>query len=280
MNASLNRLHRWSDAGLFLLLVFVLAACSTPTNISYFQDIRNNEDIRCTEAKIITLQPYDQISIVVSSREPQIATMFNLPYVSTRIGSGQSAAGGISQSGGGQGVCGYTVDTKGEINFPVLGKIKVAGMTREMLAEDLRARLINSNQIKDPTVTVDYLNLGFSVIGEVNAPGRYKLDRDRYTLLDALGQAGDLTINGCRNNVTVLRHIGDQDHAMRVDLTKASELYASPAFYIQQGDVIYVTPNDKRKRESTVNGNSFLTPATWISIVSFISTMVVLIVKW
>ena len=272
-------LRSWRPAGALLLFLVLLASCKTPQDITYFQDVRNNDNIRCAEAKIVTLQPYDQISIVVNSIEPKVAAMFNLPYVGTRIGTGQlSITGGVAQTGS-QGICGYTVDTKGEIDFPFLGKLKVAGMTREALAEDLRTRLIASKQIKDPIVTVDYLNLGYSVIGEVARPGRYKLDRDRYTIMDALGQAGDLTLNGRRTDVTVLRHTGDKDVALRVDLTKASELYSSPAFYIQQGDVVYVAPTDKRKRESTVNGNSFLTPAMWISIASFLTTIVVLIVK-
>ncbi len=266
----------------FIVAAIVFAACHTPTNITYFQDLKDKDALQSLEAKVITLQPLDQISIIVNSREPQLAAMFNMPYYTRRIGETQSltASNAVTNSQASQYISGYTVDSKGEIDFPILGKIKVAGMTREAVSEDIKARLIASNQIKDPVVTIEYMNLGVTVMGEVTRPGRYKIDRDRFTIMDALGLAGDLTINGERKDIAVLRHgVGTTDQVMRVDLTKGAELYSSPAFYIQQGDIIYVNPNEKRQRESTVNGNNLRSSSFWISLASLLTSVSVLIFK-
>ena len=102
---------------------------------------------------------------------------------------------------GAQSISGYTVDSHGDIDFPVLGKIHLAGLTREEAENSIKSLLIESRQIKDPVVIVEFMNLGFSVLGDVSRPGRYKIDRDRFTLFDALSLAGDLTINGQREDV-------------------------------------------------------------------------------
>ena len=133
--------------------------------------------------------------------------------------------------------------------------------------------------MKDAVVTVEFMNLGFSVLGEVTRPGRYKIDRDRFTLFDALGLAGDLTINGERENVTLVRHNGKDDEVYKLNLLDSQSLYASPAFFIQQGDMIYVTPNEKRQRESTINGNNVRSSSFWISLASLVTSVSVLVFK-
>ena len=138
---------------------------------------------------------------------------------------------------------------------------------------------MESRQIKDPVVTVEFMNLGFSVLGEVNRPGRFKIDRDYFTILDAIGLAGDLTINGQRQDITVLRHEGEEEHVYKVNLLNTNTLYGSPAFYVQQGDVIYVTPNDRRRRESTINGNNVRSTSFWISLASLATSVALLILR-
>ena len=117
------------------------------------------------------------------------------------------------------------------------------------------------------------------MLGEVTKPGRITFDRDKFTLLDALAQAGDLTINGKRTDVLVMRRVGDQQTSYRVDLTDVGSLTASPVYYLQQDDVVYVSPNDVRKRQTTANGNAPLTPSFWISIASLAATIAMLIFK-
>lgn len=255
------RIHK---AGLLLAVSLVLGGCSTPTNIAYMQDSYNDAIIQAIKTTPIRLKPMDQISIVVNSRDPQIATMFNLIYASQRLGQ-QSSTG----TNGNQALLSYTIDKDGEIDFPILGKIQVAGLTRAETAEHVKKLLIASNQIKDPVVTVDFMNLGFSVLGEVSHPGRFRIDRDAFTILDAISMAGDLTINGERENVTLIRNYGtDQEIFYKMNLTKTDEIFSSPAYYMEQGDIVYVTPNPKRRRESTVSANSAFTPSFWISLAS------------
>lgn len=254
-------------AGSLLAVSLVLFGCSTPKNIAYMQDSYNDAIVETIKANPIRLKPMDKISIVVNSRDPQIATMFNLIYTSVHLGAGTSLNGGFGN--GGQMVLPYTVDKDGEIDFPVLGKVKVAGLTRAETAEHIKNLLIASNQIKDPVVTVDFMNLGFSILGEVSRPGRYRIDRDAFTILDAISQAGDLTINGQRENVTLIRNYGTaQEIFYKMNLTDTEDIFSSPAYYLEQGDIVYVTPNPKRRRESTVSANSAFTPSFWISLAS------------
>lgn len=269
-----------SLGGVFLTL-FLLASCGTSKNIVYFQDLRPGEsEIKLSEALEIAIRPEDKISIIVNSRDPQLSALFNLPYVSRSIGALSSSTGGSSDgnlSGGNQGISGYTVDQEGNIDFPVLGKVYVAGMKREELAAYLKNELITKNLVKDPIVTVEFMNLCVSVLGEVNSPGRYAIDRDRFTLLDALSLAGDLTIYGNRKKVMILRKEGEVQRVYGVDLTSGDYVYTSPAYYLQQNDVVYVEPNGVKSRESTVNGNTVRSASFWMSLASFLTSIIVLI---
>lgn len=262
-------------------VALLLGSCATPKNIEYFQGMSDDTALRPSSSKTITLQPMDQVSIIVNSRDPQITSLFNLPYYTKRLGETQSltTASNVLTSQSSQNVSGYTVDSGGFIDFPVLGPIRVQGMKREEVAETIKQKLIESRQVKDPVVTVEYMNLGVSVLGEVLRPGRYKIDRDQFTIFDALSLAGDLTINGQRTNVAVIRHAGKQDEIYRIDLSDARKVYDSPAYYITQGDMIYVSPNNKRKRESTVNANNVRSSSFWISLASLATTIAVLILK-
>lgn len=266
---------------ILIAFVAVLSACGTPKNIIYFQDIKGNETLATTNTEPIKFKPMDQISVIVNSRDPQVTAMFNLPYYSTRIGqsvSSTNATGTITSNS--QGISGYIVDSNGDIDFPVLGKIHVAGLTREEAAEKIKDELLDSRQIKDPVVTVTFMNLGVTVLGEVMHPGRYKIDRDRFTVLDALALAGDLTINAEREEVILLRQDGKKDRAYVLNMLNAKELYSSPVFYLQQGDVIYVKPNDKRVRESTVNGNNIRSTSFWFSVISMLTSVTLLVLRF
>ena len=269
-------------ASLVLLAVMaLLSSCGTTQKIVYFQDLRPGEsEIKMPEAMEIAIRPEDKISIIVNSRDPQLSALFNLPYVSRTIGDFSSSTGGSTASNlgsGNQGISGYTVDQQGYINFPVLGKVYVAGMKREELATYLKDELIAKNLVKDPIVTVEFMNLCVSVLGEVNSPGRYAIDRDRFTLLDALSLAGDLTIYGNRKKVMILRQEGDVQRVYGIDLTSGDHVYTSPAYYLQQNDVVYVEPNGVKSRESTVNGNTVRSASFWMSLASFLTSIIVLI---
>lgn len=270
-----------------LVAVAALFSCSTPTNIVYMQDAYDEALIEAVKSNPIRLKPMDQISVIVNCREPQIAAMFNLPYLTRRLGETQSLSGSSGNIGSlntSNAISGYTVDSEGYIDFPILGKIYVQGLTRAEATDHIKELLIQSNQIKDPVVTIEFMNLGFSVLGEVARPGRYRIDRDEFTVLDAISLAGDLSINGERENITVIRDKGkDGERFYKLDITNAAATFSSPAYYMEQGDIVYVTPNPKRRRESTELANSAFTPSFWISLVSAVtsvtSTIVVLLSK-
>ena len=255
----------------------LLFACSTPTNIAYIQDVREGTVLTPPSASAIRLKPMDQISIVVSCRDPQVAAMFNLPTYTRRIGEQSNLSANLGSNS--NGMSGYTVNSEGAIDFPIIGEVAIAGLTREQAATLIKERLVDSKQIKDPVVTVEFMNLGFSVLGEVSNPGRYAIDRDKFTILDALSRAGDLTIDGQRENVTLLRSEGGKDQAYQINLLNAQSLYSSPAFYVQQGDIIYVTPNERRQRESTINGNTIRSTSFWISLSSLATSVAVLVIN-
>ena len=260
---------------LSILSILLLISCRTP-QVSYFTDLENGQLHNVTQADaLIRLRPEDKLSIVVKSKDPLLSELFNLPIIANRIGYGQSANNNYYSSGSSA----YTIDSHGEIDFPVIGKVKVAGFSREQVAAYIKRELVSRNLVQDPVVTVEYANLGFSVLGEVGRPGHYAFDRDRLTLLDALSMAGDLSILGKRENVTVIREEGTKRQAYRVNLLYADSIYQSPAFYLQQNDIVYVEPNDIRARQTTVNGNNVRSTAFWFSLASLLMTLSVLIFK-
>ena len=161
-----------------------------------------------------------------------------------------------------------------DIDFPVIGKIPVAGLTRAEVADKIKNELMAQDLVRDPVVTVDYLNLYVSLMGEVARPGRYAIVRDEVTILDALALAGDLTILGRRDNIRVIREEGGVQKTYLIDLRSMENLVQSPAYYICQNDLIYVEPNEMRTRQSTVNGNTVLSTSFWISIASLAATIV------
>ena len=258
---------------LWLLAIGILAvpSCSTPKEIGYFQDLESVEGQRIGGAKGITVRPKDKISIIVNCKSPELTALFNLPYVTQRLGenSRSTISSGYSQGY----ISGYTVDDRGCVDFPVLGEVHVAGMTREEIASEIKRELREQGQATDAVVTVDFMNLYYQVLGEVARPGRYAIDKDALTILDAIGAAGDLTIYGRRDRVKVLRDEGGRMRTYEVDLCSASDLIASPVYYVRQNDVIYVDPNDVRARQSTVNGNNVRSTSFWISLTSLAASV-------
>ena len=152
-------------------------------------------------------------------------------------------------------------------------------MTRLELANSIKYRLVSGNLVRDPIVTVEFSSLAFSVLGEVGHPGKHYITTDQLTLLEGLAEAGDLTITGRRDNVLVLRTENGKQIPYRVNLTKTSDLYASPVYYLQQDDIIYVEPNTTKANQSDVNANLMRTPGFWISAVTALISLSLLIKK-
>jgi polysaccharide export outer membrane protein len=230
------------------------------------QDLDNaNKPITIPE---ITIQPQDMLSIVVSSKEPELAGPFNLPVISYQ-GAGETYVQ--------QRILGYIVDKEGNIDFPILGTLHVEGFTRPRLSQFVKEKIIAEGYIKDPVVTVQFMNFRVTVNGEVVRPGTYEIKSDHITLFEALSMAGDLTIYGRRDNVKVVREKNGERTVYEADL-RVSNIFNSPVYYLQQNDIIYVTPNKYRSNQSN-NAGQVQQISLWVSIASFLASVAVLVFK-
>ena len=257
-----------------LLLMAVLAvgaaSCGHKTykNIAYFQDVEEDMSLPMDVNRGIVIQPQDKISIVVSTRNSALAQPYNLPRVTYNLWAENDDVGG----GGNNGVLGYVVDNSGNINMAGLGQLHVAGMNRWELSNYVRQLLIDRNLLTDPNVTVEFMNFKVSVLGEVGSPGTYNISGDKVTILQALSLAGDLTIMGKRDNITVLREQGKERTFYHLDL-RDTDIFNSPAYYLQQSDVVYVYPSKVRAGQSRINENNFRSFNFWVSIPSMLLSM-------
>lgn len=256
-----------------MAIVAVAAGCSPTTyqQIDYLQDISEDASLNMKENMGILIQPQDQLSIVVSSRNPELSAALNKPTATYAAGSEIT-----STNYGGYRILGYVVDNNGDLDFPMLGIIHVAGLTRWELQDMIKERIISEGILLDPIVTVEFMNFRISVMGEVTSPGTYGVTGDKITLLGALALAKDLTIFGRRDNVTVIREQNGKREVYKVDL-RSSTLFDSPAYYLQQNDVVYVYPNSVRAGQSTINENYFKSGSFWISLSSVAITVTNLI---
>lgn len=208
----------------------------------------------------------DLLAILVNSKDPELAMPFNMPMVTYQIGSATS---------GGQRLLGYLVDQNGDIDFPILGQLHVEGLTRMQVTELIKQKLISEDLIKDPIVTVQFLNFKVSVMGEVARPGTFDISGDRITLLEALSMAGDLTIYGRRDRIAVIREKDGKRLILYHDL-RSSDIFQSPCYYLQQNDIVYVEPNKAKTGQSRINSNNSV--GVWLSAVSVLASITSLMV--
>lgn len=266
---------------LLVAMSVFMAACSTPKDVTYFQDAEALNGMAVQAEQQFRLRPEDKINIVVSSANPMLADQFTLTTSNQNytMGTPNNIKTTNGSSSGYRQPIAYTVDEQGTIEFPVLGKIHVGGKTRREVAQYIQDRLIARELVSDPIVTVEYVNIGVNVLGEVGKPGHVDVTTDHFTIVDAIASAGDMTINGDRKKVIVTRQNDGVNSVYTVDMTNMQQVLSSPAYYLQQNDLVYVAPTDKRKREANASGNTFNTPAIWISIATLLTTITALIIK-
>ena len=254
-------------AYLVVCMAVFFTACTSTKKIIYLQDVVPLKQQEIEQKYEVIIHGDDLLAIMVNSRDPELALPFNMPMVSYQLGS---------NTGGQQRVLGYLVDTNGNIDFPILGEIHVEGLTRMQLTELIKNKLIEGDLIKDPIVTVQFLNFKISVMGEVGRPGSFTISGDRITLLEALSMAGDLTIYGRRDRVAVIRENNGKRTILFHDL-RSADIFDSPCYYLQQNDIVYVEPNKAKAGQSGINQNN--TVGVWVSVVSLLTTVAVLIFK-
>ncbi|MBR1871805.1 MAG: polysaccharide biosynthesis/export family protein [Bacteroidales bacterium] len=267
-------MKRFGLAVLVLAAVIAASSCASKTykEINYLQDIQRDTILPLNTSEGIKVQPKDMISIVVSGSNPRLAAQFNLVNVSYQAGSESQTSGSYNR------LMGYSVATDGTIDFPVLGKVQVAGLNRWEVADLIKTELSGRGLLSDPVVIVEFLNFKISVLGEVSHPGTYTVSGDRINILEALSLAGDLTIFGRRECVKVSREQDGVRKVFVVDLRNSDALLNEEAYYLQQNDVIYVTPNSVRAGQSKINENNFRSVSFWVSISSVLVSTANLIV--
>lgn len=264
--------------GAICILAVLLYSCSTPKDIAYFQDAAALNGMALQMEQKFRLRPEDKINIIVNSSNPLLEQQFTLTSKTggnSMLGADvkpETTAGG-SSSGSGM-LLAYTVDEQGTIDFPLLGKIRVEGMTRGEVASYIKGRLVERELVNEPIVTVEYVNLSVNVLGEVAKPGNVPITKDHFTIVDAISRAGDMTINGNRRAVMVNRNVDGVNEVYYIDMTNMQQALLSPAYYLQQNDLVYVVPSNKKKREATDMGNTFHGPYIWLSIASLLASLI------
>lgn len=230
---------KWMVPGALMLLLF---SCAAPKNITYFKDVPDtlrNASIAQAAYTTPVVQVDDILQVSIQTLDPGATAVLNQPQPATMPASGTPASGNTAG--------GYLVDKSGNIALPLIGKIAVKDKTTDQIRDDIQTKA--AVYYKDPVVNVRFINFKVTVLGEVNRPSTYVMPNEKVTLLDALGMAGDLTIFGKRENVLLIRENNGKKEFVRFNLNN-SNLFASPYFYLRQGDVVYVEPN-KSKVAST-----------------------------
>jgi polysaccharide biosynthesis/export protein len=240
---------------ILILGILIISSCASKKDVLYFSDVNLNEQDKTffSEGRI---QTNDILSVIVSSSSPELASFYN----TNQPGSSNSS--------------GYLVTIEGAINLPILGKINVKGLTLLELENLIVKKLVDGNQLSNPTVAVRLTNAKFTILGEVNSPGTYTFNEQSITLLQALGYAGDLTIRGKRQDVLIIREENNKRTYTTIDLT-SKKWFDSPNYYIKPNDVIYVNPNGPK-----VTSSGYIpTLGNFLGIASLAITTIILLTR-
>ena len=248
----------------FCAAVLLLWSCDTKKDLVYFQG--KPTEFAAHSSYNPTIKPDDLLSILVMANDEKSTMLFNLPQA-----LGNNLYGGYAQ--GAPTPPGYLVNSDGTIEFPVIGAIHLAGLTRTQAIDLIKEKL--ALYIVNPTISLRILNFRITVLGEVRTPGTFTIPNERITLLEALGVAGDLLITGERQNILVIRDEDGKRKEYRLDLTQES-LFSSPVYYLQQNDVVYVEPNRAKRNSSVINTSN---TGIVLSSLSLMLTSLILIFK-
>lgn len=253
----------------FAVLCMTLGSCGSSKQIAYFQ---NADSLNYAASKGLfdaKIMPKDLLTITVSTTDPKAATPFNLSVTNTLNATGYLSTGAGSLQT-------YLVDNDGFINFPVVGQLKVGGMTKRQCENYIRDKILPyMSKTENPIVTVKMASFKVTVAGEVKAPGVFNVDQEKISVIEALARAGDLTIYGKRGNVLLIREDATGEKSVhRLNLNDAN-LINSPYYYLQQNDYLYVEPNSVQTKNSAIGSSTTI----WISVVSILTSVASLVVN-
>ena len=237
--------------GIFILGAVLLASCATNKRAAYIQQVQTDIPTDIEQDYQIRIKPLDRLTVTINSKDPELAAPFN---AASSYNSLNGLSSYSSSSNGNLQI--LTVDKEGKIQLPIIGEIDCDGLTRNELAKKIENTIRENGMVHDPIVIIQFADVKFSVLGEVARPGQFSITKDRISLFDALAMAGDLTIYGQRENVALIREENGMRTVHYFDLKKP-DILASPYFYLQQDDVVYVTPN-KYKAQAGERGGSFV----------------------
>ena len=230
-----------------ILAIILATSCASRKDLVYFQDEPIGDGLLDSTPQQLIYKPDDMLNISVSAADNLAAQPFNLPVV--------TFSDDVNSAQGNMRLQNYLIDYEGYIEFPVLGKIKMAGLTRTEATAMLKEKI--KVYARDPIVNIRLANFTVTIIGEVNSPGTFTIQDERITLLEALGLANDLSIFGQRKNVLLIREVDGKKKFAKIDLTSINAVN-SPLYYLQQNDVIVVEPNNAKIRQSNYNPNNGL----------------------
>ena len=241
-------------------IVLTLCSCSAVKRTVYLQDIADNTQVKTATEQQIKIKPFDRLIVVVTSKDAELAAPFNVMTSYNSLSNNPMGQSTVSNS---QSLQVRTVDENGDLYMPVIGKISCAGKSRGEAADAIAKAIIDGGYIADAAVNIQFADMKIFVLGEVAKPGQFDVTRDQVTILEALAMAGDMTIYGNRANVSVVRKENGVTTTHIVNLLD-SGCFSSPAYYLQQGDVVYVQPKKQRAASGEINQNRNF----WISITS------------
>lgn len=250
---------------MLLLTVFSLVACKAPEKVLYLQDLTQPLEQALKQVEEVKVQKDDLLQIYIFAQNAEAAKPFNMVAMVSDMGTSSSNPEQTA----------YLVDAKGCIDLPVLGRMSVEGMTTQEIKDKITGELVTRNLIKEPVVNVRIQNFKVSVMGEVKSPGVIDVKGERITVLEALSKAGDLTIQGRRDHVAVIREVDGKRTVNYLDL-KSKTIFESPYYYLKQNDVVYVEPNNGRTVQ--YRNNQVNNVGTWLSVLSSMLSVVTLIV--
>lgn len=251
---------------LYLLLILVVVGCGSGRDLVYLSNLEEsdlNKPSPITNVVIPTIQTDDLLSITVNSLSTESNMLFNQGVLGT-LGSKVSDGGKAGET-----IEGYLVDEEGYINFPVVGAIKLGGLTKSEATDTIQS-ILSRDYIKNPTVNIRFLNFKITVLGEVKNPSVITIPTEKINILEAISMAGDMTVVGKRENVLIIREFDGVREFIRVDLND-KELVQSPEYYLRQNDIIFVEADKyKAVQASLARSNAQFYISMGVSLVTLV----------
>ena len=232
-----------------------LQSCISKKDIVYFQDDESKIENNKSKVPDLVFKPGDMLEIIITATNSKVVQQYNLK-------SSESASNTLS----------YIINNKGQINFPILGEIQIGGLRKTEAVTLLKEQL--SKSVINPGIHIRILNFSITILGDVNSPGNYQVPNERINIIEAIGLAGDLTFTGKRNRIVVKREESNGSKYYQLDI-RSKNMHTSPAYYLQQNDVVYVEPNKAKSQAAATNPNTSL----YFTIVSFVIAIGTLIAR-